>query len=417
LSECNGIDINLNRLVADLKELSKFGYDKKTDGIFRPAYSLAYKESVNWLISKMQDCGLTTRVDSVGNVIGRLGPHDLPAVICGSHIDSVPGGGKLDGALGVLAGLEVSRCILESSNQFKFALEIIAFVDEEGAYISLLGSRAMIGDLKKFEIDNCIGRDGQSLKLAMQKYGLDSDSFINAVRPKEEIKAYIELHIEQGPVLEKRSIDIGVVEGMVGLLTSEFNFSGQANHAGTTPVSLRQDALRVASETITKCFSQLEEDLNGGARLTFGKLDVSPGASNVVPSLSRGLQEIRATSDSDIDRIYNQTLEIANDTARTHGVTFESKILSRNEPAKMAESITSIISSVCSANEYSHMLMKSGACHDAQVMAKYFKSGLIFIPSCKGISHNAEEHSSERSLEIGANALCKTIFELLHCEH
>ena len=180
----------------------------------------------------------------------------------------------------------------------------------------------------------------------MQQYGLDPGGFINAARPKEEIKAYVELHIEQGPVLEKRSIDIGVVEGIVGLLTSEFNFSGQANHAGTTPVSLRQDALRAASETITKCFTQLEEDLNGDARLTFGKLDVSPGASNVVPSLSRGLQEIRAASYSDLDRIYNQTLEIANDTAHTHEVTFESKILSRDEPAKMAEPITSIISSV-----------------------------------------------------------------------
>ena len=115
MSECNGVDINLDRLVADLKELSKFGYDKKTGGINRPAYSLAYKESANWLISKMQDCGLSTSVDPVGNVIGRLGPRDLPAVICGSHIDSVPGGGKLDGTLGVLAGLEVARCILAVS--------------------------------------------------------------------------------------------------------------------------------------------------------------------------------------------------------------------------------------------------------------------------------------------------------------
>ena len=316
-----------------------------------------------------------------------------------------------------LAGLEVARCILESSKQFEFALEIIAFVDEEGAYISLLGSRAMIGDLKKFEIDNCLGRDSQSLKVIMQQYGLDPDDFINAVRPKDEIEAYVELHIEQGPVLENYSIDIGVVEGIVGLLTSEFNFSGEANHAGTTPVPLRKDALRAASETITKCFNQLEKDLKGDARLTFGKLNVSPGASNVVPSLSRGLQEIRAASNSDLDRIYNQTLEIANNTAHTHEVTFESKILSRDEPAKMAGQITSIISSVCSANGYSHMLMKSGAGHDAQVMAKYCKSGLIFIPSCKGISHNAEEHSSERSLEIGTNALCKIIFELLHCQH
>ena len=236
MSECNAADINLDRLVADIKELSKFGYNKKTGGIFRPAYSLAYKESANWLISKMQDSGLNTRVDSVGNIIGRLGPRDLPAVVCGSHIDSVPGGGKLDGTLGVLASLEVARCILESSNQFEFALEIIAFVDEEGAYISLLGSRAMIGDLKKFEIDNCLGRDGQSLKLIMQQYGLDPDAFINAARPKEEIKAYIELHIEQGPVLEKCSIDIGVVEGIVGLLTSEFNFS---NHCSVSSTNLK----------------------------------------------------------------------------------------------------------------------------------------------------------------------------------
>ena len=411
------MDINFNRLNSDLNELSKFGYNEKTKGINRTVFSQSYKDAVDWLILKMIDCGLSTRIDAVGNVIGRLGQKSLPAVICGSHIDTVPDGGKLDGALGVLAGLEAVRCISESSINLKNALEIVAFVDEEGAYISLFGSRAMIGDLKKNEIDNCIGRDGQSLKLILQKYGIDSNDYINAARPKEEIKAYIELHIEQGPVLENHSKDIGLVESIIGLLTSEFFFLGEANHAGTTPFFHRKDSLRAASATITECFNEFEKDLINDVRLTYGKLEVSPGASNVVPSLSRGFQEIRADSNSELDRIYKRTIEIANDIAIKHNVKFESKIFSRDEPQVMADSITSIISSVCNNNKYSLMYMKSGACHDAQVMAKYCKSGLIFIPSYKGISHNPEEQSSKQSLEIGANVLLKTIIELLNSEY
>ncbi len=414
MSTHNEVSINFDRLINDLNELSKFGYDEKTGGINRPTYSKAYKESVKWLILKMEDCGLSTSVDSVGNVIGRLGPRDLPAVICGSHIDSVPEGGKLDGTLGVLAGLEVARCISESSKKLEFALEIIAFVDEEGAYISLLGSRAIVGDLTKFEIDDCIGRDGRSLTLAMQQYGLEPANLINAIRPKDDIKAYVELHIEQGPVLENQSIDVGVVENIVGLQTSEFSFCGQANHAGTIPVHLRQDALRAASETITNCFNQLEEELKGDIRLTFGKLEVFPGASNVVPSTVTGLQEIRATKYNDLKRIYKQTLEIANDIALSSNVTYKSKLLWRDKPAKMSDSIKDIVTSVCKFYGYSNMLMISGAGHDAQVMAKYCKSGLIFIPSAKGISHSAKEHSSDRNLEIGTTVLYKTLCKLLY---
>lgn len=403
----------LERLTADLNELARFGSDDVLGGINRTAYSPVYREACEWLMDRMEDAGLSPRIDAAGNVIGRLGAADGPAVVCGSHIDTVPNGGKYDGALGVLAGLEAARCIKTEALDMSYALEIVAFADEEGAYVSLLGSRAMVGDVTQEEIDSSIGRDHVPFADVLKNYGLDPMRIPDARRPQEDLAAYLELHIEQGPVLESRNLEIGIVESIVGIQTSRFTFRGQANHAGTTPVPLRRDALRAASAFMTRCYGDLEKDLNNDVRLTFGALEVFPGASNVVPAEVSGTQEIRAAHGGDLDRVYDQTVEIAEGVAGIGNVGFSSRILSRDEPARMSSGMLKLVSDQCKTYGCSHVTMPSGAGHDAQVMAAHCDAGLIFIPSRHGISHNAKEFTPEQNIKIGADILYMALSQLV----
>jgi hydantoinase/carbamoylase family amidase len=270
------------RILRDLKALSAIG-GAAAGGVDRPAFSLAYSEAVAWLAELARRAGLRVRQDAAGNLIARLGPPDAPAVVCGSHIDSVPGGGIYDGTLGVLAGLECARALADRAAGLTKALEVVAFVDEEGAYLSLLGSRAMAGDLDPGELAAAHGRDGRSLAAAMRQAGLDPRRVLEAARPASDITAYVELHIEQGPVLESTSCDIGIVTDIVGLHAAELTFLGEANHAGTTPLSLRKDAFRAAAQAVTECFDLVESAFPADTRLTYGEVALAPGASNVVP--------------------------------------------------------------------------------------------------------------------------------------
>ncbi len=402
--------IDVRRIRTDLDALAEFG--KRGQGVDRPAYSPAYRQAIDWLATQMVDAGMNVREDSAGNLIGRLGPATGPAVICGSHIDSVPNGGKYDGTLGVLAGLEVARRL--AGQPLERAFEVIAFADEEGAFLGELGCRAMIGDLPFEELAEAHGRDGASPVDAMRDYGLDPTRIGEAARPHEEFAAYVELHIEQGPVLETGGLDIGVVTGIVGLQVSEITFTGQANHAGTTPVPLRRDALRAAAAMITECFERLEQDfLLQHHRLTYGAIEVAPGASNVVPDTARLVQEIRAGKEAEIDALHAMTLKVAARTAERNGVAFDMQTLSRDAAASMSPAIMAMIERHASDAGFSMTRMPSGAGHDAQVMASVTETGMVFIPSQGGISHNPDEHSTDNQIERGATILLRVIEELL----
>ena len=405
--------IQTSRVVADLNSLAQFGIEGEDKGINRPSFSPIYRESVDWLCERMEKAGLAVRMDAVGNIIGRVGPADKPAVVCGSHIDSVPAGGRFDGALGVLGGLEVARCLSNRSIWGDRALEIIAFVDEEGAYISLLGAHTMTGSINLEEVKNNIGRNGKPLTEAMQRFGLEPDRISEATRPSQDFAAYVELHIEQGPVLENRNIEIGIVETIVGLQNSEITFKGQADHAGTTPVSLRHDALRAAVETMSESYAVLQNEYSDNLRLTYGNIEAKPGATNVVPAWVKVSEEIRAGDQKDIAALSERTLKIARDVGRKHGVAVDTQFISVDPPAQMSARISSLIESACIELGCSHMRMPSGAGHDAQAMAGLCDTGVIFVPSCDGLSHNPREYSRDEHIETGTKVLYKTLVSLL----
>lgn len=407
--------IRADRLLADLEALAAFG--STGAGVDRPCYSPAYRGAVDWLAERMRQVGMAVSEDSAGNVIGRLGPATGAAVACGSHIDSVPGGGRYDGTLGVLAGLEVARCLAESGSILPKAFEVIAFADEEGAFLSELGARAMIGDMPVVELRGATGRDGtERLTDAMRAYGLDPSRVSEAARPRDAISAYVELHIEQGPVLERGGVDIGIVQAIAGQLVSEFTFLGEANHAGTTPVPLRKDAFRAAAQTVTEGFMRLRDEFPADARLTYGAVEIEPGAANVVPSVTRLRQEIRAGDEHTIDRLYGVTQDLATAAAGECGVTVESAVLSRDAAACMSGRLQAVISAAADDIGCSWMALSSGAGHDAQVLARAFECGMIFIPSAGGLSHNPAEFSSPSQIATGAKVLNRTIRRLLGLE-
>jgi len=400
------------RIRSDLQTLARFG--AAGNGVDRPSYSPAYRDAVEWLAERMRQAGLAVREDAAGNLIGRMGPATGPAIVSGSHIDSVPDGGIYDGTLGVLAALEVARTLTEKRVALKRAYEVIAFVDEEGAYLGELGCRAMTGDLTFDALEPVRGRDGKSLFDAMREYGLDARRIASATRPRSDFAGYVELHIEQGPVLEHRQVDIGVVTGIAGIQVSELTFSGQANHAGTTPVPMRRDAFRAAAETVTTVFERLEAEFAPDRhRVTYGAAAVSPGAQNVVPAKVKLAQEIRAETPAEIEALVAMTRAAAEDVAARHGVTVQVQSISFDAPARMSPRMMDLIEEGAGACGCSALRMPSGAGHDAQVMARITDAGMIFIPSYGGVSHNPDESSTDSQIERGTRVLFHVLQLLL----
>jgi len=404
--------IQMQRIRDDLRSLARFG--ALGLGVDRACFSPAYRAAADWLKTRMISAGMAVREDAAGNVIGRLGPASGPCVVAGSHIDSVPNGGIYDGTLGVLAALEVARCLGEKASRLAQAFEVIAFADEEGAFLGELGCRAMIGDLSTGQIEGVTGRDGKHLADAMRDYGLDPRRINEAARPSTDFSAYVELHNEQGPVLEHSGADIGVVTGIAGIRINELQFTGEANHAGTTPVPLRRDAFRAAAASVTAVFERLQSDFSPDLhRITYGAAELLPGAQNVVPGRVRLMQEIRAGTAGEIDALEAMTRQVCRDTAGRHGVAVEFRPVSYDAPASMSGRVMRLVEAGAGCLGYSHQRMPSGAGHDAQVMARVTDCGMIFIPSLRGISHNPEESSSDEQIKKGAAVLQHTLETLL----
>jgi hydantoinase/carbamoylase family amidase len=394
------------RMLENLQTLAQFGA-LPGGGVDRQTYSKPYREAIAWLSAEMEKAGLRVRTDPAGNLIGRLGP-DGPALLCGSHIDSVPRGGTLDGTLGVLAGVECARCFKADAARMRLGFEVVAFADEEGSFVSLLGSRAMTGLLSQDEVDRAQSRNGLRLPPTLLDYGLDPATVIEARRSPDEIAGYIELHIEQGPVLEAEALQIGIVEAVVGISTGHHELIGQANHAGTTPIALRRDAMRTAAAAMTRCFDALTGGSHPSTVLNFGQLKLEPGATNVVPKRVTVTQEIRSTVLDRIHRFEGACEEIFAATAKSLNVEHVWHRGDVDPPAVMAKEVRARIQEACAALGFSAKTMPSGAGHDAQLFAAVCPTGMIFVPSRNGISHNPAEFTDPESLARGLQLLYAT---------
>jgi N-carbamoyl-L-amino-acid hydrolase len=404
----DALRIDPDRLRQDVEALAAIGRDPA--GISRPAWSPAHEEARAWLVARLRAAGLATRVDPAGNVLGRLGDAG-PAVLTGSHIDTVPRGGPLDGALGVLAGLECLRTIAAAGVPLARALEVVAFTDEEGRFYGFFGSRALTGTLDADLAARLTDPGGLPLAEAMRRAGFDLARAPEARRPPGEIAAYVELHIEQGPWLEAEDVPIGVVEGIVGIRRFRLTFVGQPDHAGTTPMDRRRDAFFTAAEYATRS-RELIVRAGGRSVTTIGVVEVRPGVPNIVPERAALLQELRDADPAVLDRLAARTLQAARRVTRRRGLALEIEPLMRAEPVRMAPRVQATIEAAAGARGLATRRMPSGAGHDAQILAGVTEAGMLFVPSQGGRSHRPDEWTDWPALERGANVLLGTLLRL-----
>jgi N-carbamoyl-L-amino-acid hydrolase len=398
-----------DRLQARITALSKFGANPE-GGVSRVAFSDADIAGRDYIRKLMQQAGLTVRLDTAANIIGRREGSDpkLPAIMIGSHIDSVPGGGNYDGDVGVLGAIEVAQVLRERGIRLRHPLEVVSFTDEEGG---LIGSLAMTGRLEPAALD-VMTHSGKTIRDGIRAVGGDPDRLAEAQRKRGDLAAFVELHIEQGAILDEADIDIGVVEGIVGIRWWDVTVQGFANHAGTTPMNRRRDALLSAAEFV-QAVNRVATSMPGRQVATVGRLRAEPGAPNVIPGKVVLSLEIRDLDKKKMDDVYTRVRAEADRIAKARNTPFtfdELKVSS--EPAPTDERMRRIIATAAQSLGLTHKVMPSGAGHDAQDMTHLAPTGMIFVPSKDGISHSPKEYTSPQDMANGANVLLRTVLAI-----
>jgi beta-ureidopropionase / N-carbamoyl-L-amino-acid hydrolase len=402
--------INGARLNEHLKALSEFGKNPQ-GGVSRVAYSEADRQGREYVMGLMRAAKLDVSVDAAGNIIGRRqaanNDDSLRPILFGSHIDSVPEGGNYDGDVGSLGAIEVAQTLAENNVMTRHPLEVVIFQNEEGG---LIGSRAMDGELSEKELD-LVSRSGKTIREGIRFIGGDPLKLSTVKRTKGSIAAYLELHIEQGGTLEAEKIQIGIVEGIVGINWWDVTIEGFANHAGTTAMNNRQDALLAGAKFI-EAVNRVVTSVPGRQVGTVGRIQAFPGAPNVIPGKVVLSLELRDLDSRQIDMLYQKIRAEADQIAQAGKVTFDFKEINVNIPAPTDPKIRAIIDSSAKELGLSTKVMPSGAGHDAQDMARLAPVGMIFIPSIGGISHSPKEFSRPQDIENGANVLLRTLLKI-----
>ena len=403
------LTVDQDRLENRIMELAQFGIQENGE-TERVAFSDADIKAQQWVISQLKGMGLATAIDYAGNIVAKRFGTDKNAkpIAFGSHIDRVPNGGNYDGCVGSMAALEVIQSLNENDIATKHPLEVIIFSNEEG---SVMGSRAMAGHLKKtaFPIKNSTG---YTVAEGIMRLGGDTTKIAEVARRKGDIAAFLELHIEQGGILEKEKLEIGIVKGIVGLKWWDVEFTGFANHAGTTPMNTRKDALLAASRFVI-AVNEVANSFEGAQVATVGRISAEPGAPNVIPGKVITSLEIRDLSSEVIEKVFVAIQKRATDISEESGVEISiSPLDTTADPAIMTPAIQKEIEKTAKTLGLSYKYMPSGAGHDAQDIALIAPTGMIFVPSRGGISHSPKEFTSAEDMANGANVLLNTILSL-----
>ncbi len=396
------------RLYRGLLELGEIGREAGGGAMrmsFTPADMAARALVSRWL----QAADLQISVDAAGNLIGRkLGANaDLPPIVLGSHIDSVPQGGRFDGPLGSLAAIEVAQTLADRGLQLEHPLEVIIFSNEENGKT---GSKALAGEVSAADLEREVVA-GLSIAAGIELVGGEPEAIASLKREAGSIAAFLELHIEQGALLEAAGVPIGVVQGIVGIKRWRIEFTGFANHAGTTPMSQRQDALVAAAQFIT-AVHRIAKSMPGRQVATVGKIEAQPGAANVIPGRTELSLEIRDLEMAKIEAVYASVKAAGLLIAEESGTEFSAEEYYKSEAAPTDQEIQALISKAADDLGLRQQAMPSGAGHDAQSIAQFAPIGMIFVPSRAGISHSPEEYSSREQVTAGANVLLQTVLAL-----
>lgn len=399
---------NKERLNGHLNHMSTFTATPD-EGMTRYSYSPEDVKTRNYIKEKMKEYGLTVREDGLGNIFGKLAGtlSDAPSVLVGSHFDSVPNGGNFDGPAGVIAGLEVAALFQEQNIKPAFPLEVIAMVEEEGSRFGggVMGSLGINGLISEKDFHAIQDQDGISVVEAMKKAGLDPT--LPIYRDPKTMKAFLELHIEQGPILEAENITIGIVDKIVGLTQFEVTVQGKAGHAGTTPMDRRSDALITAS-TIISDLPKLAINEGNDTVITVGKMNVYPNGANVIPNQVIFTIDLRAGEETSIQRVIKKINAVIQ-SHQKEGIRVSIEQQLYMKPKSLSKDIRSLFTDTAEKLGISSIPMLSGAGHDAMVFADYTEAGMIFIPSKDGLSHCPEEYSDVEHLSQGVDILFETV--------
>ncbi|NJL85247.1 MAG: Zn-dependent hydrolase [Leptolyngbyaceae cyanobacterium SM1_1_3] len=399
--------VNCDRLYQSLMDLADIG-KLPGSGVRRLAFSPEDIRARQLVWRWMAAAGLSVRSDAAGNIIGMLpGKQAAPAFATGSHIDTVPKAGKYDGTLGVLAGIEVARTLKENGLQLQHPFEVIVFTDEED---SMIGSKAIAGTILP-AAEQYDRKNQPPIQSRLQQIGGDWSQIASARRSRADMCAFVELHVEQGQVLETSGKSIGVVEGVVGLQRYMMTIKGAPNHAGTTPMELRQDAL-VAASHVVLAVESLAKTRPGQQVATVGALTVWPNATNVIPGEVRASLDVRDLSKAEVTGLVEQLkTQLGQIAAATQTKILIEPVLDV-DPSPAAPRIQQTITAVCDRLGFSHLSLPSRAGHDAQEMGRFTDMGMIFVPSEGGVSHSEIEYTSPEQCAQGATVLLQTLLEL-----
>jgi N-carbamoyl-L-amino-acid hydrolase len=402
-------DINGERLLADLRALAAIG-GLPDGGVDRLAWSENDLAGRRWFAERMGEAGIEPRVDAALNVFGHLPGTTGPWLLTGSHLDTVPNGGRLDGAYGAIAALEVLRTLAESRDPVAEQLEIVGFADEEGVRfeVGLIGSLALVGELDVERLRDGLDWQGVPIRQVLATAGRDLDRMLEVREHLTSIKGFVELHIEQGPRMEADKIDLAVVTGIVGVHRQRIEIHGTQNHAGTTPFRLRHDAGRAASRAAAE-LRDLVQGVDGEAVANIGSMQFHPGGVNVIPGRAQFTLEVRHLDErvlGEAVRAFGTRLERI---CAEEGCRAEVELLSSVPPAPMDANVMEALEQACTELGKRPAKLSSGAGHDAAVLSRHVPSGMLFVPSVGGVSHSPRETTSDEHLVLGARALLQGV--------
>ena len=405
-------DINIERLRNDLQTIGNIGFDPETKGINRIGFSKADYEGRQWLMDQFRREGLEPYMDGACNVVCRYGDADKPSVIIGSHTDSVPDGGMFDGTLGVMAGLEVLRTVKDNDIKLDYPLEIVSFSEEEGRFGGMFGVQSFCGQIDPSWIQSVQDTDGIYLKDEMEALGLNPLDALQACREPESIHAYLELHIEQGPVLDNMKRTIGIVEGITGVFDWTVRLIGEANHSGTTPMGERRDAFLGLCDFAHEFSRIISEDGSDISRLTIGKVELKPGFSHIVPGEVQFSLSGRDLDEDIMHNLASACRKVLSSIAREKNLMFEYEEKSWIPPKYCDPGLVKMLKKQAEKLGHEPHLMPSGAGHDAQFMSDITRAGMIFVPSVGGISHSPKDWTNWHDIERATNLLLHGAVEL-----
>jgi ureidoglycolate amidohydrolase len=398
-----------------IAQLAGFNDDPDAGGITREVYTPTYTASLDWVADRMRDAGLAVRLDAVGNLFGRWeGPEPaLPAVLTGSHVDTTLNAGRYDGVLGVLGAIAAVRGLREAGARPRRTIELVAWAGEEPRFgTGCVGSRAAAGELERADLDRLRDRDGTSMADALRGAGFDPDRLADARIDPATVHALVELHIEQGVVLETHGDEIGVVTAIAAPHDFRLTLRGAASHAGATPMDLRRDALAGAAEAMVELERLARASSSATTVATVGVVRARPGAINVVPGEVELDVDVR---DSDLgarEEVVDAILAAAREIAARRDLGLEVTPIVRDTPVACDPRVVEAAEAACRELGLRHRLMTSGAYHDAMIIGRRVPIGMIFVPSRDGISHHPDEHTAPADLDRGVRVLAGTLARL-----